>query len=408
MNGSAVEGRRFEHHARREARHCPAASRSAARDRAAVLRVRPHPADWLCQRRQPSSRQGRGATAGDWHPAVAWRHPPPHRPSVVDREPAAGAGGCRGRLRNLARSARGHRQRGDDQLAARDRRHPIGSPRRGLARGTVPDRWRRHLDDVFRARPRTAGHAHRTDPDDPRRGRQGRAARTGAQFPDWPAGERVGAAADLGGGVLAKCVRRGRVRSWNADLRHRHRPDRERADPQCDRPGGDGRTIGCRRGRVVAGRGRPSRPERRPSQETGGAQRPRSRTSSSRRSSSACSISRSCGGGHSRRTSVRPISRWPSCPKRPRARCGRMPMRSARSCASTRNPGPRRGAATSRRSSRERSRWSGSSGTSQDSASHPSTRPSSTCRRMPRCQGPRSSRASTAIPNWRGRRSSID
>ena len=41
-------------------------------------------------------------------------------------------------------------------------------------------------------------------------------------------------------------------------------------------------------------------------------------------------------GGRSRRPSARRISRWPSFPKRPRARCGRMPMRSARSCASTR------------------------------------------------------------------------
>ena len=69
---------------------------------------------------------------------------------------------------------------------------------------------------------------------------------------------------------------------------------------------------------------------------------------------------------------------------------------------------PRRGVPTSRRSSRERSRWSGSSETSQGSGSHPSRRPSSTCRRVPRCPGPRSSRASTAIPNWHGRRFSID
>ena len=148
------------------------------------------------------------------------------------------------------------------------------------------------------------------------------------------------------------------------------------------------------------------------------AQRQRSHTGSYRRSTSACSISRSCGGGRSRRLSARRIFRWPSCPKRPRAPCGRMPMRSARSCASTRIPRPnaarrrlvRRsaGAKEDRRSSRERSRWSGSSETSQDSGSHPSTRPSSTCRRMPRCPGRRSSRASTAIPNWHGRRSSID
>ena len=43
----------------------------------------------------------------------------------------------------------------------------------------------------------------------------------------------------------------------HADLRHRHRRNRERADSQCDRAGGDGRTVGCRRGCSVAGRGRP-------------------------------------------------------------------------------------------------------------------------------------------------------
>ena len=47
-------------------------------------------------------------------------------------------------------------------------------------------------------------------------------------------------------------------------------------------------------------------------------------------------------------------------------------MRSVRSCASTRIPRPRRGVPTSRRSSRERSRWSASSETSQGSGSHPS------------------------------------
>jgi predicted permease len=62
----------------------------------------------------------------------------------------------------------------------------------------------------------------------------------------------------------------------------------------------------------------------------------------------------------------------------------------------------------SRPSSRRRSRWWESSGTSQDSGSHLLRKPSSTCRRVPRCPGPRSSRASTAIPNWRGRRFRID
>ena len=120
----------------------------------------------------------------------------------------------------------------------------------------VSHRRRRRLDYVVRTRPSAAGHAHRTDPDDPRRSGEGRAARTGAEFPDWPAGQRFGAAADLGGGVLEKCVCRGHVRSWTADLRHRHRRNPERADSQCDRASGDGRTVGCRLGCSVAGRGR--------------------------------------------------------------------------------------------------------------------------------------------------------
>ena len=68
-------------------------------------------------------------------------------------------------------------------------------------------------------------------------------------------GVQVSASALLlicGGGVLEKCVCRGHVRSWHADRRHRRRPDRQRADAQRDRAGGDGRTVGRRRGRVVA------------------------------------------------------------------------------------------------------------------------------------------------------------
>ena len=55
--------RRLAHHAGSEARYRPGASRSGARHRPLVFCVRPHPADWLRQRRQPSPRQGRGATA---------------------------------------------------------------------------------------------------------------------------------------------------------------------------------------------------------------------------------------------------------------------------------------------------------------------------------------------------------
>ena len=60
-----VEGRarRVEHCARPQERHDPAASRSDGRVRATVLCLRPHPADWMRQRRQPPPRQGRGAAA---------------------------------------------------------------------------------------------------------------------------------------------------------------------------------------------------------------------------------------------------------------------------------------------------------------------------------------------------------
>ena len=59
---------------------------------------------------------------------------------------------------------------------------------------------------VLRARAGAAGDAHRTAQDDPGRSGQGCAAGTGAERPDRPAGRRLGAAADLGGGVPAKCV----------------------------------------------------------------------------------------------------------------------------------------------------------------------------------------------------------
>ena len=71
---------------------------------------------------------------------------------------------------------------------------------------------------------------------------------------------------------------------------------------------------------------------------------------------SACSMSRSCGDGRSRRPSARRISRWPLCPRRPHARCGRMPTRSARSSGSTRIPRPNPRVATSPPSSHRRSR----------------------------------------------------
>ena len=169
--------------------------------------------------------RGRGATARDWHPALTWRHAPPHRPPAVDREPAACARGRRGRLRDFTRGAQSDRRRGHDQHGARSGRYPIVGTRRGLARAAVSHHRRRCLDHCFRARPRAARHAHRTDEDNPGRSDQGRTAGTGAKCPDWPAGQRVGAAAHLRGGVLEKCVCRGHVQSWSADLRHRRRPE---------------------------------------------------------------------------------------------------------------------------------------------------------------------------------------
>jgi predicted permease len=71
-------------------------------------------------------------------------------------------------------------------------------------------------------------------------------------------------------------------------------------------------------------------------------------------------------------------------------------------------PSPGREGATSRPSSRERSRSSGSFETSQDSGSRPHESPSSTCRRVPRCQGRRSSRASAAMWRWHVSPCSID
>ena len=306
--------------------------------------------------------------------------------------------------------ARGDHQRGDDQHGRRSRRYPIVGTRRGLARAAVSHRGAGVSTIVFGLAP--ALHATRIEPIRTIRGEVVRDARPG-RARNVLIGLQVSASAlllicaavFLRSAFAAATFDPGVRTSDTVVVQIVNEPTRNAivqavtAEPSVA---------------AVAASWPEPHPERRSRKPA--AQRQRSPTSSYRRSTSACSISRSCGGGRSRRPSARRIFRWPSFPKQPRAPCGRMPMRSARSCASTRIPRPnaarrlvRRSAGReSRRSSRERSRWSGLSETSPGSGSHPSKRPSSTCRRVPRCPGRRSSRASTAIPNWHGRRSSID
>ena len=164
----------------------------------------------------------------------------------------------------------------------------------------------------------------------------------------------------------------------------------------------------------MAGRGRPPDPERRSARKPAGAKTTVAYKFVSPEDFSVLDIA-VVRGRASRRTSVRPtlsvaivseataLALWPHADalgQVVRLDPDSRPNRSERDVSSP----PQ----TSRPSSRERSRWSASSGTSQDSGSHPSSKPWSTCRRVPRCPRPRSSPASTAIPNWHGRRFSID
>ena len=246
-------------------------------------------------------------------------------------------------------------------MAAGSRRHPIAGSRRGLARDAVSHRRRRRLDDGLRARARAAGHAHRD-----------RSGRSAARWSETRGQRRarnlliglqvsasalllISAAVFLRSALAAAAFDPGMRTSDTVVVQIANEPARDAivqavtTEPSVAAVAASWPALAAPRAAVRGERGASRQP---------------SPTGSSRRSISACSISRSCGGGRSHRTSARRISPWPSFPKRPRARCGRMPMRSARSCASTRIRRPRRGGATSRRSSRERSRWSESSGTS--------------------------------------------
>ena len=106
----------------------------------------------------------------------------------------------------------------------------------------------------------------------------------------------------------------------------------ERGDPQCHARGREARPVnhlGCG---VVAGRaGRAGPPS-----PSGGAASRRSRISSSRRNSSACSASTSCADAASRRPSGAQALRSRSCRKASRASYGRVATRSDRSCGSSR------------------------------------------------------------------------
>ena len=147
-----------------EVGHGLAVGRDHAAVHAALLCVRPHPADRVRERRQPAARARRRTPARNRYPAGDWRVAPTHHLPVAHRKPAAGARvRCAG-LRRFTARARRRRLRGDDHHAAGHRRHSPRSAARGLARRAVPGCRRGGIDLVLRALASASGHPPRARP----------------------------------------------------------------------------------------------------------------------------------------------------------------------------------------------------------------------------------------------------
>ena len=212
------------------------------------------------------------------------------------------------------------------------------------------------------------------------------------------------------GGVPEKCVCRGHVRSWHADLRHRHRPE--------------SRTSRRRNAIVQAVTAEPSVaavaaswpavvPPRAAFAEIGGAKTAVAYRFVSPEYFSVLDIAVVRGRAFTpaERTpnlSVAIVSETTALALWPNADAIGQVVRLDPDTSTACGDGPQRLA--QRAAARVANVHGGRRrpGRRQDCGSHPSSKPWSTCRRMPRCPGPRSSRASTAIPNWHGRRCSID
>ena len=174
--------------------------------------------------------------------------------------------------------------------------------------------------------------------------------------------------------------------------------------------GGNGRTLGRRRGRVVAGAGTPGgfrgdgqrqNEARIPVRLAGVLSRAGHCGPAGARVHAGREHTESFGGRRFRDDGANDVAECRSDRPNDSARPGTgrtATWRRRRSAARRR----------SRSSNRERSRWPASSETSRGCGSRRSRRQSSTCRRVPRCPGHHSSRASTAIRSWQGRRCSTN
>ena len=212
----------------------------------------------------------------------------------------------------------------------------LAVPDGGLARRAVPGRWRVCLDRLFRARPGAAGDASRAGADDSRRGDARLAPGPRTSSAHRRSGHGIGASPDPVRRLPAQrpCFVNGRSR--HTDRRHGPRRDRQRGNAKRD---GSGRHVGAvRRGSrgIVAGYARAParclRPKR--SARSKPVQRRPSRTSSSRRNTSACSASTSYAAAASCRPNAARARRSWSCPRASRGSCGRTAMPSVRSCIS--------------------------------------------------------------------------